>query len=272
MTIRPDAASQFHRLHAESQPLLVLPNAWDGGSARLMESLGASAIATTSAGLAWVHGWPDGDRLPLALLLESLRDIARVVRVPITVDLAGGFGAEAAAVGRAVAQVVAAGAAGVNLEDGQGAPELLAEKIAAARAAAERQGVRLFINARTDVFLFGLGAPEGRVGEVLRRAALYAAAGASGLFVPGLTAAEGIRAVAAGTALPLNVMARPGLPAAAELAALGARRLSAGAAFNLALWGRAQALAREFLASGRSEALAEGAMPYPAIQGLFPAN
>lgn len=269
MPIRPEAAELFHRLHREARPLLVLPNAWDAGSARLMESLGAAAVATTSAGLAWARGYADGDRLPLALLIESVRDIARVVRVPVTVDMEGGYGADAAAVGEAVGQVVAAGAVGVNLEDGQGAPEALAAKIAAARAAAGRQGVALYINARTDVFLFGLGAPEGRLDEVRRRARLYREAGASGLFVPGLTEAAGIQALAGGTGLPLNVMARPGLPAAEELARLGARRLSAGASLSIGLWGRAALLARDFLASGRSEPLGEGGMPYPAIQALF---
>jgi len=269
MPPRPDAALAFHRLHREAEPLLLLPNAWDAGSARLMESLGAPAVATSSAALAWVHGYPDGDRLPLELLVETVQAIARVVRVPITVDMEAGFGADGPAVGRAVAAVVAAGAVGINIEDGQGTPALLAEKIAAARAAATAAGVELFINARTDVFLRGLVPAEQRLAETLERARRYQAAGASGLFVPGLTEPAGLQAVARGTALPVNAMARPGLPGAAELARLGIRRLSAGAAIGLALWGRAAALAQGFLADGRSEPLAEGAMPYPAVQALF---
>jgi 2-methylisocitrate lyase-like PEP mutase family enzyme len=268
MPLRPDAATLFHRLHAEARPLLLLPNAWDAGSARLMESLGAPAVATTSAGVAWAHGWPDGDALPLALLLETLRDIARVVRVPITVDLEAGYGDSVAAVGAAVRQVVEAGAVGINIEDGTAAPEQLAARIAAARAAAEAAGVRLYINARADVYLRALK-PEGeRVEETLRRARLYREAGASGLFVPGLARAEEIRAVAAGTALPVNLLAWPGLAPAAELAALGARRLSAGSGICGALWGRARDLASAFLAEGRSDPLRAGAMSHAEINRL----
>jgi len=269
MTIRPDAATLFHRQHAEARPLLLLPNAWDAGSARLMESLGAPAVATTSAGVAWVHGWADGDQLPLALLLETLRDIARVVRIPITVDLEGGYGDSIAAVGEAVRQVVGAGAVGINIEDGAEAPELLAAKIAAARAVAEAAGVALYINARADVYLRGLK-PEGeRVEETLRRARLYQEAGASGLFVPGLARPEEIRAVTTGTPLPVNLLAWPALAPAAELASLGVRRLSAGSGICGALWGRARDLATAFLADGRSDPLREGAMSHGEINKLF---
>ncbi len=270
MTARPDAATAFQRLHREAKPLLILPNAWDAGSARLVESLGATAVATTSAAVAWAHGYRDGNQLPLSLLLHTVEAIARVVTVPITVDMEAGFGADAKAVGEAVRQVVAAGAVGCNIEDGQGAPALLADRIAAARAAAEAQGVALYINARTDVYLHGLVPPEQRLAETLARAARYEAAGASGLFVPGMIDAAEIGRVVAGTALPVNCMARPGLPPAAELAALGVRRLSAGALIGLAVWGRTAALTREFLANGRSDAVAEGLLPYPEINGLFP--
>jgi 2-methylisocitrate lyase-like PEP mutase family enzyme len=178
------AAERFRRLHSEG--LLVLPNAWDAGSARLIESLGAKAIATTSAGVAWSHGYPDGDTLPLPLLRATVADIARAVRVPVSTDVEGGYSNDPAAVGETVAAVIEAGAVGINIEDGSGATDLLCAKIERAKNAAERLGVDLFVNARTDVYLRGLAAKERRVEETLARAERYRSAGADGIFVPGL--------------------------------------------------------------------------------------
>jgi 2-methylisocitrate lyase-like PEP mutase family enzyme len=268
MTAKAETAAIFHRLHEGPEPLL-LPNAWDAGSARLMESLGAKAVATTSAGVAWTHGYPDGDVLPVRMLVSTIVAIARAVRVPLTVDVEGGYSDDPAAVEETVARIVEAGAVGINIEDGGGAPDLLCLKIERARRAGQHFGIDLFINARTDVYLRGL-APEGkRVAEVLSRAALYRNAGASGLFVPGLREPNEIKAVAADAGLPLNVMAWPGLPAAAELAPLGVRRLSAGSGIAQALWGKAASLAESFLKTGKSDPLGEGAMAYGDINGLF---
>lgn len=259
----------FHRLHREAKPLLILPNAWDAGSARLMESLGAPAIATTSAGVAWAHGWPDGDKLPLDLQLETLRNIVRVVKLPVTVDFEGGFSDDPAAVAQSARQVIDGGAVGINIEDGRSPPELLARKIEAIRKAAKSAGVNLYINARADVYLAGL-APEGqRVAETLRRAKLYRDAGASGLFVPGLAKPDEIRAVTGGIELPVNLLAWPNLAPAAELAQLGVRRLSTGSGICGNAWGRARDLARGWLTEGRSEPLREGAMSHGEVNALF---
>jgi 2-methylisocitrate lyase-like PEP mutase family enzyme len=267
MTARADES--FHRLHREAHPLLILPNAWDAGSAKLMQSLGAAAIATTSAGVAWAQGYPDGDRLPVELLLQSVRAIARVVSLPVTVDFEGGYGDGAAAVGEAVGRVIQAGAVGINIEDADRAPDELARRIAAARRSAEAAGVNLYINARVDVFLFGLK-PEGqRVEETLRRASLYREAGASGLFVPALAKPDEIRAVTGAVDLPVNLLAVPGLAPAAELAALGVRRLSAGSGICGNTWGRARDLAKAFLAEGRSDPLREGSMSHGEINKLI---
>ena len=130
------AAERFHKLHREG--LLVLPNAWDAGSARLIESLGAKAIATPSAGVAWAHGDPDGDTLPWPLLRATVADIVRAVRVPVSADVEGGYSNDPAAVGEMVAAVIEAGAIGINIEDGSGAPELLCAKIERAKNAGER--------------------------------------------------------------------------------------------------------------------------------------
>lgn len=268
MSAKPETAAIFHQLHEGPQPLL-LPNAWDAGSARLMESLGAAAVATTSAGVAWTHGYPDGNALPVRLLIATVATITRAIRVPLTVDIEAGYADDPPAVEETVAKVVEAGAVGINIEDGASTPDLLCLKIERAKRAGQHFNVDLFVNARTDVYLRGL-APEGkRVAETLARARLYRNAGASGLFVPGLRDPEEIRAIAAGAGLPLNVMAWPGLPAASELAQLGVRRLSAGSAIAQALFGKAAALAADFLKSGKSEPLGTGAMAYADINALF---
>jgi 2-methylisocitrate lyase-like PEP mutase family enzyme len=268
MTTPSEFATTFHRLH-QGPEILILANAWDAGSARLAESLGARAIATTSAAVAWAHGYPDGDVLPVDLVAWTVASIARAIRIPLTADIEGGYSDDPKAVGEAVARVVDAGAVGINLEDGSSPPDLLAAKIAAAKAAASRRGVDLFVNARADVYLRGLKPAGERVDETLARARRYKEAGASGLFVPGVTDPAEIQQIASGAGLPLNVLARPGLPPAAELAPLGVRRLSAGSGIAQAVWGRTAALTRAFLADGRSEAMAEGAMVYPEINALM---
>ena len=268
MTARPDNARAFNALH-QGPDLLLLPNAWDAGSARLIESLGAKAIATTSAGVAWAHGWPDGDVLPRETLLASLAEITRVISIPLSADIEGGFSDDPADVGDLVAAVVDAGVVGVNLEDGGGSPELLAAKIGRARAAAGQAGVDLYINARTDVYLRRLAQGEAAVAETVRRARLYADAGASGIFAPGVSEPDAISALTGQIALPLNVLARPGLPDGAELQALGVRRLSAGSGICQSLYGQTKRLTLGFLADGASGPMSEGAMPYGEINALF---
>jgi 2-methylisocitrate lyase-like PEP mutase family enzyme len=267
MPVSADNAATFHRLH-QGPDILLLANAWDGGSARLIESLGAKAVATTSAGVAWSHGYPDGDALPLRLLLSTVTAITRIVRVPLTVDMEGGYGDTPAAVGEAVGAVIEAGGVGINIEDGSRPPDLLCAKIAQAKQAGTRLGVDLFVNARIDVYLRDLVAEPARVEETLARAKRYREAGASGIFVPGVVQPAEIRAIASAAGLPLNVLAWPDLPPAAELARLGVRRLSAGSGVTEAVWGRAAALARAFLREGRSGPLSEGAMSFGEINAL----
>ena len=257
--------STFRQLHERG--LLLLPNAWDAGSARLIESRGAQAIATTSAGVAWAAGYNDGSRLPVAKLIATVEAIARVVRVPITVDVEAGYSDDPSAVAETVARVVAAGAVGINIEDGEGSPDLLAAKIAAAKRAAQRSGVDLFVNARTDVFLAGLAPREARVEETIARAARYRDAGADGLFVPCIAEAAEIEAVAKAVPMPLNVMWMPGLPSLAELEKLGVRRLSAGAAIPAIVLGIVASSASSFLRNGTLDA--DRAMPYAEIAALF---
>ena len=256
----------FHDLHRAG--LLILPNAWDAGSAAVVRSLGAKAIATTSAGCAWSLGWPDGDALPVERAVQMCADVVRAARgLPVSVDFEGGYSENPGDVAAHAAALVEAGAAGINIEDGGDEPGALAAKIEAIRS---KVGRELFINARCDVWLRGIGEAEARVDEALRRAAIYAGSGADGFFAPGVVEPETIARLAAGTPLPLNLLARPGLPAAAELERLGVRRLSAGAALASAAYGRTASLAKNFLADGASEPLMEGGLPWGEMNALMP--
>lgn len=258
----------FRKLH-QGPGLLLLPNAWDALSARLIESLGAQAIATTSAGLAWSRGYPDGNALPEEQLIAAIRDIARVIRVPLTVDIEAGYSDDPAAVARLVERVLSVGVAGVNIEDGAGSPDLLCKKIAAIRDRAAHSGADLFINTRTDVYLRGIARGEAATEEIIRRAARYRGAGCDGLFVPGLASADAMAAIAAAIEpIPLNVMAVPNLPPMDTLRSSGVRRLSAGSAIAQATIGRARKLVSEFLAGTISE-LFDASADYGAVNRLF---
>lgn len=267
MAPQSERAEHFHRLHDDG--LLLLANAWDAGSARLIESLGAAAIATTSAGVAWAHGFADGDRLPVPRLIATVADIVRAVRVPLSVDVEGGYSDDPDTVADHVAGLIEVGAVGINLEDGGGAPELLCAKIERIKRAAARLGVALFVNARTDVYLRGLAPEPQRVQETLARAARYRDAGADGLFVPGASAQEQVREIAAGCGLPLNLLARAALPPAAQLREWGVRRLSAGSDLAQSAHARVRALAAGFLHDGDSRPLSEQALPYSELNALF---
>jgi 2-methylisocitrate lyase-like PEP mutase family enzyme len=258
----------FRELH-ELDEILLLPNAWDAASARIIESAGARAIATTSAGVAWSRGYPDGNALPVEQQLAAVREIARVIRVPLTVDIEEGYSKDPAAVAQVAASAIAAGAAGINIEDGAGPVELLCGKIEAIRLRAAGLGSELFINARTDVFLRGLAAGDAAILEVARRGALYRKAGCDGLFVPGLSEPQAIRAIAEAIhPLPLIIMAVPGLPPLETLWKHGVRRLSAGSAIAQAALALTAQLATAFL-SGMPDELFGKAVDYEATNELF---
>ena len=259
----------FRSLHQQPGQPLVLTNIWDPGSARLVESLGAKAVATTSAGVAWSLGYPDGNRLPIAELAHVVRGIVRVVRVPLTIDVEAGYSDDPAAVAELLEPVFDAGIAGINLEDGADAPSVLAMKIEAIRQSTASKGLDVFINVRTDVYLRNLSPDDQKVSETLRRATIYRSAGADGLFVPGLADATQIANVAAGTELPLNLMSVPQLPRLQELARLNVRRLSAGSALAQVLWGHLGRLSQQFLNDGDSALFAPDSMEYGQLQALF---
>lgn len=267
----PDRAHAFHALH-HSGEILVLLNAWDAGSALLMQSLGPKALATSSAAVAWALGYGDGDKLPVERLAACVENITRRLSLPLTVDIEGGYSDDPQAVGATVARIIDAGAVGINIEDGRAAPDLLCRKIEQARRAAERAGVALFINARCDVYLKGLVPPAQRVTESLARAALYREAGADGLFAAGAREAGEIAALVAGTPLPVNILALAGVPAAAELQRLGVRRVSAGSGIAESVYARMAQLGAGFLRDGDGQALSEQALAYAALNGLMAAD
>ncbi len=222
-------AKQFAALHVKGTPL-ILYNAWDAGSAKTIVDAGATAIATSSWSVASAQGYEDGEDLPLPLAERIVERIAAAVDVPVTVDFEGGYSDDDRKLASNISKLLDLGIIGINFEDrvvkGRGLYDIdrQAKRIAAIRHAAERKGVPLFINARTDVFL-GNG---GDVDEALERAKAYASAGASGFFIPGLTEADHIRRIAEEATLPVNVMVMEGVPSNDKLAKLGVARVSYG--------------------------------------------
>jgi len=258
----PVAAGRLRALHRAGRPL-VLVNAWDCASARILEHAGAPAIATTSAGIAFSRGYPDGEVIPRHEMLEAVARICRAVAVPVTADVEAGYGDSPEEAGRTAIGVLEAGAVGMNLEDGMGDPakplldiELHVEKILAVREAGERAGAPLVLNARTDVYLRSVGPESERLDEAIRRGRAYREAGADCVFVPGVTDPEIIRAIVERLACPINVLAVAGGPPIADLARLGVARVSLGSGPMRAAMTQFRKLAEEVATRGTYEALA----------------
>ncbi|MGW5353189.1 isocitrate lyase/PEP mutase family protein [Streptomyces sp. NPDC004031] len=260
---RGDKARLFRSLHSPARPL-ALANAWDVASARVVEAAGAPAVATTSAGVAWALGARDGSAVPRDRVVDLVARIAAAVAVPVTADIEDGYGAGPAEAAETALLIAEAGAVGVNIEDGTLPPAELAARLTAVRGAA----TGLFLNARIDTYLRGLGDPQHRLDETLERARRYADAGADGVFVPGVTDPATVRALAAGAPVPLNVMAGPGAPSVAELGALGAARVSLGSGVAQAAYAAARRATAELLGDGTYGTLTD-AIPFPELDGLF---
>ena len=271
-----ERAETFHRLHRGGPPL-VLVNAWDAVSARIIEEAGAPAIATTSAGMAWALGYADGQQLPVGELVAACGRICRVVKAPVTVDLERGYGRNADEVRSLVRTLIGQGAVGINIEDGVDresgllvSPRDILERIGVVRALATELGVRLFINARTDAYFAPKADPKGRFEEALARARLFAEAGADGIFVPGMDRLEDIRRFAGEISLPFNVYAGyPGVPAVEELAAAGVRRVSLGCGPLQSGLSLLRRIAVEALSRGRTEAMTADQLRVGEINALF---
>ncbi|MBB5607962.1 MULTISPECIES: isocitrate lyase/phosphoenolpyruvate mutase family protein [unclassified Janthinobacterium] len=243
----------FTQLHQQAEPLL-LANVWDAASARAAQAAGYAAIGTSSAAIADILGYADGEGISFAELYALVLRLRAVSDLPLSVDMEAGYGETADAVLDKLFKLAAAGVAGINLEDSMvrnGVRELLdstvfAQRLHAIRTGLQAAGVRLFLNVRTDTFLLGL---SNALAETLVRSRRYAMSGADGLFVPGLVSEADITAIVADTWLPLNVMCMPGLPGFARLAALGVKRISMG---NF-LHGRMQQTLQQLYATVRNE-------------------
>jgi 2-methylisocitrate lyase-like PEP mutase family enzyme len=276
----PDIQSQksnalaFRAMH-QGPKILVLPNAWDVASARIFEDAGFGAIATTSAGIAFSLGYPDGQKIARDEMLARVTRIARAVNVPVTADVESGYGSRPEDAARTAREVIEAGGVGMNLEDSTGDPvnplvdlSLQVEKIHAVREAALKTGVLLVLNARTDVFLLKVGAEEKRYDEVVRRLVAFRDAGAECVFAPGLSDAKIIERLAKDVKCPLNILAGPGFPSVPELEKLGVARVSLGSGPMRATLGLVRRIAEELKSAGNYEML-EGAVPYANMNELM---
>ena len=255
-----EQVAYFRSLHTPGTPL-VLANAWDVASARIAEAAGSRAVATTSAGVAWSLGAPDGDAIDRDAAVAAIGRVTAAVSVPVTADIESGFGRTPDDVAETIRAVLAAGAVGVNIEDGARDIDEQCARLAAARSAA---GGALFLNARLDLYLRGAG----DVDEAVARAEAYLGAGADGIFLPGVADPATIGTLVAKIAAPVNILAGPGAPPVGELARLGVARVSLGSGVAEAAYTVMRRATREALTTGTYETLAE-AIGYGELNGLM---
>jgi 2-methylisocitrate lyase-like PEP mutase family enzyme len=270
-----EVARQFLALH-DRRKTLLLPNAWDVASARIFEEAGFPAVGTSSAGVAFALGYPDGQKISRREMLAVVHRIAEAVHIPVTADVEAGYGAKPEDVAETAREVLAAGAVGMNLEDTvDDRPDVLAdmslqkEKIRAVVEASARAGVPFVLNARTDVFLAGIGPAETRLARSVERLNAYRDAGAQCLFAPGVKDKETIGQLASGVRGPLNILATAGTPPVADLEKLGVARVSVGSGPMRASLGLIARIARQLREEGSFSLMTEGAMPYGDANWLF---
>ncbi|WEN14443.1 isocitrate lyase/phosphoenolpyruvate mutase family protein [Rhodanobacter sp. AS-Z3] len=269
-----ELAQVFRALH-DRRKILLLPNAWDAGSARLFVQRGFAAVATTSGGLAWSLGYADGERAPLAEVLAAVARITRVVELPVTVDIETGYGDSPEAVAATVQAVIGAGAVGINIEDGlpgHGPLRPLAEaaaRVRAARAAADACGVPLVINARVDNWMHADNmAPAMRLDDAIARGKAYLQAGADVIYPIGLSDPATLAALVQALDAPVNVAAGVGMPSVAELTALGVARVSTATRLATLALGAVDHAVRGMLISGRFDGFVSE-FTYADAQRLF---
>jgi 2-methylisocitrate lyase-like PEP mutase family enzyme len=258
-------AAAFLALHKPGNGILILPNAWDVASARVFAISGFPAIGTTSSGVAIAHGYPDGQKISRDEMIAAVGAIARGVSAPVSADVEGGYGRSPEAAGETARAALAAGAVGINLEDGDhDSPDALldlslqVERIKAAREAGRAMGVHLVINARTDIFL--LRNANDRTDIAVRRANAYREAGADCLFPIGARDADTIASLAREIAGPINILAMPGVPPIPELRRLGVARLSVGGGPMRATLGLVKRAAEELLGPGTYSSFLENTL------------
>jgi 2-methylisocitrate lyase-like PEP mutase family enzyme len=275
ITTQARKAETLRKLHGGPR-VLVLPNAWDVASACVIEELGYPAIATTSAGVAFSLGYPDGQRVTRDQMLEVVARIARAVRVPVTADMESGYGITPADMAETAKAIVNAGAVGLNLEDVTGDSEssqvetsLQVEKIRAIREASAAMGVSLVINARTDVYLMSIGPEATRFERTVERLRGYRAAGADCVFVPGLVDRGLIEKLVKAVGAPLNILVTAGCPSIPELQKLGVARASIGSGVMRAALGIVRRIGKQLLETGTYSAVFDGSIPYAEINEMM---
>jgi 2-methylisocitrate lyase-like PEP mutase family enzyme len=267
-------AETFREAH-RSPPLLLLPNAWDAMSARQFEAAGFGAVATTSGGVAWSLGFPDGESAPWPEVVAATERIVRAVRVPVTADIEAGYGETPDQVGKRITEILQTGVVGFNIEDGTASPdkpvrsvEDASARIRAARAAAITAGLPAVINARVDLYIKNVGDPASRFVETVRRGKAYLAAGADCIYPFGLADVDIIeRLVKALDNAPVNIVARPDTPMAA-LERIGVARISIASGATLAVMSMIKKIGEELYASRRFDMLTHS-MSRPEAQALF---
>lgn len=255
-------AEAFRRAH-QPPPLLLLPNAWDAMSARLFEAAGFGAIATTSGGLAWALGYADGEHTPWDEVVAATTRIVRAVRVPVTADIEAGFGATPDDVASSVTDIVRAGIVGINLEDSTARTDQpirpvadAVARIRAARHAASATGIPIVINARVDLYLKNIGDPASRFAETVDRCKAYLAAGADCVYPFALVDPDIIARLVKAVGAPVNIVARAGMPAAAEFERIGVARISIASGATMAAMSLIQKIAEDLRSTGRFDLLA----------------
>lgn len=228
-----DKATRLADLHTKGAPL-VLYNAWDAGSAKAIADAGAPAIATSSWSVAEAQGYRDGEEIPVEVAEQIITRIATTVDVPVTADFEGGYTEDDVQLADNISRLLDSGIVGINFEDrvvkGAGLYDIdrQTRRITTIRQAADKKGIPLFINARTDLFLGQGNDPESAITAALDRASAYAFAGASGFFIPGLQPEPLIARICEDSTLPVNVMVMDGVPANERLAEIGVARISYG--------------------------------------------
>ena len=255
------AAEAFRAMH-RGQRILLLPNAWDVASARIFEEAGFGAVATTSAGIAFALGYPDGQHISRDEMLEAVSRIAAALTIPVTADMEAGYGDRPEDAAQTAVAVIESGAVGMNLEDASADADhplvdlpLQLEKIAAVQQAARTAGVSIVLNARTDVYLVQFGPAEKRYDQALRRLAAFRDAGADCVFLPGLRDAAIISRMVKDLDFPLNILAGPGSPSIPELQQLSVARVSLGSSPMRATLGLLGRMADELKTTGTYRSL-----------------
>lgn len=268
-----EKAKAFLALH-HADDLLLLPNAWDLASARLIEEAGFQALATTSAGICYSRGFPDLQRIGRERMFAAVKPIIEAVDVPVTVDVENGYGDTPEDVADTIRQVMELGAVGCNIEDvstnfdgSLEETDLVVERLRAAREAADHAGVELVINARTDGYLVG-GSGPAVFAEAVSRANAYFNAGARSVFVPGLVGEQEIADMVREVDGPLNVLTVPGLPPLKRLEELGVARVTTGSSLARTAYGALKAALGELAVYGTCS-YTRDAVGFDELDGLF---